>query len=40
MEFDILDNQLGDKVIQIYCESGMEGDQNDTEGCHRLPPSR
>ena len=37
---DILDNQLEDKVIQICRETGVEVNQNDIEGCHRLPASR
>ena len=37
---DIRDNQLEDKVIEICCESGVEVDQNDIEGCHHLPASR
>ena len=37
---DILDNQLEDKVIQICCESGVEVNQNNIEGCHHLPASR
>ena len=37
---DILDNQLEDKAIEICRELGVEVDQNDIEGCHRLPASR
>ena len=37
---DILDNQLKSKIIQICCESGVEVDHNDIEGCHHLPVSR
>ena len=37
---DIPDNQLENKVIQICRESGVEVDQNDIGGCHRLPVSR
>ena len=37
---DIPDNQLENKVMQICRELGAEVDQNDTEGCHRLPVSR
>ena len=37
---DIPDNQPEDKVIEICRESGVEIDQNDIEGCHRLPASR
>ena len=37
---DIPDNQLEDKVIKICRESGVEVNQNDIEGCHRLPASR
>ena len=36
----IPDNQLESKIIQICCESGVEVDHNDTEGCHHLPVSR
>ena len=37
---DIPDNQLEDKVIEICRESGVEVDQNEIEGCHRLHASR
>ena len=37
---DIPDNQLEIKVIQICCESSVEADHNDVEGCHHLPVSR
>ena len=37
---DIPDNQLENKVIQICCESGIEVDHNDIDGCPRLPVSR
>ena len=36
----IPDNQLESKVIQICCQSRVEADRNDIEGCHRLPVSR
>ena len=37
---DIPHNQLEDKVIQICRDLGVEVDQNDIEGCHRLSASR
>ena len=36
---DIPDTQLEDKFIEICPESGVEIDQNDIEGCYRLPAS-
>ena len=37
---EILDNNLEDKVIDIYKDAGIEIGHMDIEGCHRLPLSR
>ena len=36
---DIPDNQLENKVVQIFCGSDMEVEHSDIEGCCRLPVS-
>ena len=35
-----MDNNLEDKVIDIYKDAGIEIGHMDIEGCHRLPLSR
>ena len=37
---EILNNNLEDKVINIFKDSGIEIGNLDIEGCHQLPLSR
>ena len=37
---EILDNNLEDKVIDIWKDAGIEIGHMDSEGCHRLPISK
>ena len=37
---EVLDNNLEDKVIDIYKDAGIEIGHMDIEGCHQLPLSR
>ena len=37
---EVLDNNLEDKVINIYKDAGIEIGHMDIEGCHQLPLSR
>ena len=37
---EILDNNIEDKVMDIYKDAGIEIGHMDIEGCHRLPLSR